>query len=107
GAVAPIDDAARGLIAAGLAAAAAPPPRPRPPARPMRTVIHQPLAFDPWRDPGPAIAAVRHVRAARRARHLAAYLTMEGSSARVDPPAAIEAARRFWSLAPYLPVEGE
>lgn len=103
----PINPAVQALIAAGLIGAVPSPPPPSPPPRPVRSIIHDAHGFDLMRDLAPAFAAVRAVRRARRGSGLSPYVSLDGADPRDDPSAAIEAARRFWSLMPYLPIEGE
>lgn len=102
----PISAAVQGLISAGLIGAEPSSPPPAPPPRPVRSIIHAARGFG-LRDIGPALGAVREVRAARRGRGLSPYVTLGGAPPREDPEAAVEAGRRFWTLMPYLPIEGE
>lgn len=107
GGPAPIDDVVRALVSAGLAG---PEPRPAPtvpPPLPTRSAIHERRPFDLLRDPPAALTAVAHVRAARRGAALSRYLSWADRPPRSDPPATLEAAQRFWSLMPYLPIDGE
>jgi hypothetical protein len=103
----PITGAVKALIGAGLIGAEPSSPLPAPPSRPIRSVIHRPRRLDLLRDLGPALGAVREVRAARRGASLSPYVTLGGVEPRDDAEAAIEAGRRFWALMPYLPIEGE
>lgn len=95
------------LCEAGLAGPYAPRPNREPPSRPTRTIIHDRRPFVLKTDARPAWAAMRHIRRARRGVGLSPYLALEGPAATLDPPAAIAAAQRFWSLLPYLPIDGE
>lgn len=95
------------LAAACLTCADPPGAVRRPPSLPTRSVIHDARPLDLLRDLGPALSALRHVRMARRVQGLAPYLAMQAPSAGSDPADVVEASRRFWTLLPYLPIEGE
>lgn len=95
------------LREAGLAGPYAPRPVPAPPLRPNQTIIHDRRPFVLRTDGRPAWAAMRHIRRARGGVGLSPYLALEGPPTTLDPPAAIAAAQRFWSLLPYLPIDGE
>jgi hypothetical protein len=103
----PEEPQVRELDRAGLLSTDLLEPRTPPPPRPRLSVIHASRPVDLLRDPGPALAALRHLRRARCRGGLRPYLDL-GEAPRVDDPrAAMEAGRRFWTLLPYLPVEGE
>ena len=81
--------------------------RRRPPLQPTRSVIHDRRTACAVRDVAPAISALAGVQRARRGGGLAPYLRLDRRPARGDAVDAIEAGRRFWTLLPYLPIEGE
>ena len=81
--------------------------RRRPPPGPTRSVIHDRRPACAVRDVIPAMSALAGVKRARRDGGLAAYLRLDRRPAKGDPLDAIEAGRRFWTLLPYLPIEGE
>ena len=107
GAAAPIDDSVRALVSARLVGPAPRLPPAPPPTLPTRSAIHGRVAFDLLRDLPAALTAVAHVRAARKGAGLAPYLTWTDPPPRDGAPATLVAAQRFWSLMPYLPIEGE
>lgn len=82
------------------------PPR-RPPPHPIRSIIHERRPACAVRDVVPAMVALAGVKRARRDRGLAPYIRLDRRPARGDALDAIEAGRRFWTLLPYLPIEGE
>jgi hypothetical protein len=53
------------------------------------------------------MTAFASVKRARRAGGLAPYISLDRPPASGDALDAIEAGRRFWTLLPYLPIEGE
>jgi hypothetical protein len=79
----------------------------RPPPRPTRSIIHDRRPACAVRDVIPALSALAGVKRARRGGGLAPYLRLDRRPARGDALDAIEAGRRFWTLLPYLPIEGE
>lgn len=81
-------------------------PRPLPPP-PIRSIIHAHPAA--WRssDVAPALKALAGLQRARRRGGLLPYLRSERRQVVGDEAASVEAARRFWTLMPYLPIEGE
>lgn len=103
---------ARGRLAAALEAqglvAPVPSPRRRPPPLPTRTVIHDDPERIRLRDLIDGAAVVWDLRAADRGEGVTPYLEVqpEGPSGPVDPAAVEAAARRFWRLATWLPIEG-
>lgn len=103
---------ARGRLAAALEAqgliAAVPSPRRRPPPLPTRTVIHDEPERVPLRDLVNGAGVVWDLRAAARGEGLTPYLAIqpESPSGPADRAAVEAAARRFWRLSPWLPVEG-
>ena len=97
-----------GLAAAGLPDSSPPPTTRRlPPKHPARSIIHDRRPTSLVRDLVPAAAAWASVRRARRGRGLSPYLQLRERRSVGDDLDAIAAARRFWTLLPYLPIEGE
>ncbi|MFN3668447.1 MAG: lasso peptide biosynthesis B2 protein [Brevundimonas sp.] len=101
---------ARTLEAGGLLRPEASGERRAPPPLPVRTLIHQsrPAAVRP-RDIAAALAVPGDVRRARRGDGLGAWLALADARAPLssDPEAVAAAARLFWEIGPWLPVEGE
>lgn len=103
---------ARGRLAEALEAqgltAPVPSPRRRPPPLPTRTVIHDDPGRVRLRDLVDGAGVVRDLRAAARGEGLTPYLAIqrEAPAGPADRAAVEAAARRFWRLAPWLPVEG-
>lgn len=95
------------LLEAGLLTQESVAVRRRPPALPSRSVIHSPKRPFRLSDLRPAGAALGHVRQARKETGLQPYLQLQGDVVDPDPLATIAAAKRFWTLLPYLPIEGE
>lgn len=98
------------LIAAGLLAPDPPPEIDSPPPAPLRSIIHGPAV----RGPGPraliaAAGVVADIRRARAGQGLAPYLRVAEARTALsrDPEATLAAARLFWSMGPWLPLEGE
>ena len=97
------------LRAAGLVCEA-PGPAVTTPAKPRRSVIHEVGGFRPdARVLAAATGAVLDVRQARRRKGVGAYLAVAGETGRLgrDQAGVEDAARRFWALSPWLPIEGE
>ncbi len=97
------------LGAAGLLATGPAPERPPLPPRPTATVIYQ----RPKRSPtigmwlGAATSALA-VRAIRKGAGVTSYLALvDGPGGDRTPTHVAEAARAFWRMAPWLPIEGE
>ena len=103
----PVIAALYALVESGLVSTRQRPPSPQLPSHPVRSIIHARRPVDPVRDLVPALVALAHLRAARRGQGLAPYLGLGDPAPIRDPLVAIEAAKRFWTLLPYLPVEGE
>lgn len=82
-------------------------PRRRPPPHPTWSIIHERRPACAVRDVVAAMAALAGVKRARRGGGLAPYIRLDCRPARGDALDAIEAGRRFWTLLPYLPIEGE
>ncbi|WP_421732052.1 lasso peptide biosynthesis B2 protein [Brevundimonas sp.] len=102
------DEIVRGLQNAGLLSATPTVPPIPPPALPTRTIIHEPLRGPLWSDAASALAALWHIHSARRGHGLRPYLDLPSPTAvQADVSRTIVAGGRFWSLLPYLPVEGE
>lgn len=84
------------------------PPAPLP-RRPSATVIHDP----PGRRPDPALwvqglEAALAVRRGRKRGGVSDYLALAGPrGGDRSPGCVVEAARAFWRMAPWLPIEGE
>ena len=80
-----------------------------PPPPPTRTIIHAPLSARPqMQDLVAAVGAMSDIRRARRGRGLSSYVdassrpTLSRDSMRVT-----KAARVFWNIGAWLPIEGE
>lgn len=97
------------LTQAGLLADEQPSPSRRPPPRPTRTIIHDsPASPAGMIDIARALTATCEVRRIRRKGGIAAYIDVEPSkSGSRDQTAVTAAARCFWRLSPWLPIEGE
>lgn len=97
-----------GLAEAGLLDSSPRPTTRRPPPKhPARSIIHDRRPTSLVRDLVPAASAWASVRRARRGRGLSPYLQLSERPSVGDDLDAIAAARRFWTLLPYLPIEGE
>ncbi|OGN43910.1 MAG: hypothetical protein A2623_07920 [Caulobacterales bacterium RIFCSPHIGHO2_01_FULL_70_19] len=101
---------AEALGEAGLLAAEPPSGTRAPPAPPVRSIIHEPLAGPA----GPrallaAAGVVADLRTARAGQGLAPYLALAEARSELsrDPDAVLAAARLFWKISPWLPIEGE
>lgn len=101
---------AEALGEAGLLAAEPPPERRPPPPSPVRSIIHEPFAVPA----GPrallaAAGVVADLRKARAGQGLAPYLALAEARRDLsrDPDATLAAARLFWKISPWIPVEGE
>lgn len=97
------------LDEAGLLTAGPGPARRPLPPRPSKTIIYQrperPPALDMWWSAARAALAVRRIgEGAGVARYLA---LVEGPVGDRTPGRVAEAARTFWRMAPWLPIEGE
>lgn len=99
----------RALAAAGLLAEGPRPRVPPPPPRPTQTVIHgRPVQAASLLDWGAALAATTEMRRIRPGSGVEAYLAGAADDRNDRTPARVaEAARTFWRLAPWLPIEGE
>jgi len=98
------------LIEAGLLASDPPPLIEEPPPAPTRSIIHGPAVGRPG--PRALIAAagvVADIRQARAGQGLAPYLRVAEARTELsrDPAATLAAARLFWAMGPWLPLEGE
>ncbi|MBX9617179.1 MAG: lasso peptide biosynthesis B2 protein [Caulobacteraceae bacterium] len=93
------------LEAAGLLQAEAPPLVRTLPAKPSRTAIYDPAEVS-WRDLLAGLAATLDVRKIKPGSGIAAYLS-EPSLRPSPEPKVLRAARAFWRLQPWLPIEGE
>lgn len=95
------------LFDAGLTSTTPAPRAAPPPALPVRTVIHQ--AGEPLgaRDVWAALGAAADVRSIRPGAGVQAYLETAVEGSRTPVEVAAGAARRFWRISPWLPVEGE
>lgn len=84
--------------------------RPAPPPLPTRTLIHQPMsrAVSP-RVLAAAVSVPADIRRARRGEGLAAWLALAEARRPLsrDAEAVAVAARQFWTVGAWLPVEGE
>lgn len=98
------------LQTGGLLGPEPPAARSAPPPLPTRTVIHQPLsrAVSP-RVLAAALAVPADIRRARRGEGLAAWLALAEARRPLsrDAEAVAAAARQFWTVGAWLPVEGE
>lgn len=93
------------LEAAGLLQAEAPPLVRTLPAKPSRTSIYDPADVS-WRDILAGLAATLEVRKIKPGSGITAYLSE--SALRSEPERKVlRAARAFWRLQPWLPIEGE
>ena len=98
------------LAEGGLLSAAPPPARRTPPPSPRRSILH---ASGAARPDGRALLAaagvVADVRRARRGRGLAAYLALADADRDLsrNVETATAAARLFWTIGPWLPLDGE
>lgn len=95
---------------AGLLADGPPPSTRTPPGPPVRSIIHEPLA----EPAGPrallaAAGVVADIRRARAGQGIAPYLALAEARTDLsrDSDAVLAAARLFWKISPWLPVEGE
>jgi transglutaminase-like putative cysteine protease len=101
---------AEALAEGGLLAAGPAPTRRTPPAWPTRSIIHDPHRERP--DARALLAAagvVADLRRARAGQGVAAYLALAEADRELsrDPEAVLAAARLFWTIGPWLPIEGE
>ncbi|MET4682657.1 lasso peptide biosynthesis B2 protein [Brevundimonas faecalis] len=105
-----MDDVTLSILSeAGLLTTEPVPERRPPPRRPTATVIYQrperPPTIAMWVG---AVGSALAVRAIRKGAGVAAYLALadgpEGDRTRAS---VAEAARAFWRMAPWLPIEGE
>jgi len=99
----------RALGEAGLLADGPRPRAPPLPPRPVRTVIHErprrPAGIRDWRA---ALAATAEMRRIRSGAGVEAYLAGAADDANDRAPDRVaHAARVFWRLSPWLPIEGE
>jgi hypothetical protein len=101
---------ANALADAGLLAADPPPCIEGPPPAPTRSIIHSPAV----RGPGSralinAVGVVADIRRARAGQGLAPYLRIAEARTELsrDRDATLAAARLFWAMGPWLPLEGE
>lgn len=97
------------LDAAGLLGSAPVMPGKPLPERPLVSVIHEPAGGPPtlpmWLD---GLKAAFAVRKARKSAGVKDYLTLAGGPDGDRSPVRVaEAARVFWRMAPWLPIEGE
>lgn len=99
----------RALAEAGLLADRPRPPLPLPPPLPTRTVIHErPTRAPSLLDWMAALAATTEMRQIRPGAGVEAYLSGAADDGIERMPDRVaEAARTFWRIAPWLPVEGE
>lgn len=93
------------LQAAGLLQAQAPPLVRALPAKPARTVIHDPAAVS-WRDIYAGLAAALAVRKIPAGSGITAYFSEPPLRPAAEPDVQ-RAATAFWRLQPWLPIEGE
>ncbi|MDI1281734.1 lasso peptide biosynthesis B2 protein [Brevundimonas sp.] len=98
------------LLAGGVLGPEPPAARSAPPPLPTRTLIHQPLsrAVSP-RVLAAAVAVPADIRRARRGEGLAAWLALAEARRPLsrDAEAVEAAARQFWTVGAWLPIEGE
>jgi hypothetical protein len=93
------------LEAAGLLQAEAPPLVRTLPAKPSRTAIYEPAVVS-WRDVQAGLTAALEVRKIKPGSGIVAYLSDPCLRPAAEPEV-LRAARAFWRLQPWLPVEGE
>ena len=93
------------LEAAGLLQAQAPPLVRTLPAKPSRTVIYDPAAVS-WRDIHAGFGAALEVRKIAPGSGITAYFSKPPGRPAGEPQV-LRAARAFWRLQPWLPIEGE
>ncbi len=79
------------------------------PERPSVSVIHEPAGYPPtlrmWLD---GLLAALAVRKARKSAGVKDYLALAGEAdGDRNPVRVAQAARAFWRMAPWLPIEGE
>lgn len=85
-------------------------PRPAPPPLPTRTLIHQPMSRVVLsRGLAAAVSVPADIRRARRGEGLVAWLALAEARRPLsrDAEAVAAAARQFWTVGAWLPVEGE
>lgn len=101
--------AARALGEAGLLTSEPPQTPRRVPPKPSRTVIHERAPTGAGlADAASAIAAAFDVRNARRRGGVSSYLSLDVADDRSRDQSAVEmAAKWFWKVGPWLPLEGE
>ncbi|WP_447909534.1 lasso peptide biosynthesis B2 protein [Brevundimonas bullata] len=97
------------LDAAGLLGAGPVMPGKPMPERPRVSVIHEPAGHPPtlrmWLD---GLLAALAVRKARKSAGVKGYLALAGGGEGDRNPVRVtEAARAFWRMGPWLPIEGE
>lgn len=97
------------LDAAGLLGAGPVMPGKPLPERPSVSVIHEPAGYPPtlrmWLD---GLLAALAVRKARKSAGVKDYLALAGEAGGDRNPVRVaQAARAFWRMAPWLPIEGE
>lgn len=99
----------RALAEAGLLANRPRPLLPLPPPLPTRTVIHErPTRAPSLLDWMAALAAMAEMRRIRPGAGVGAYLSGAANDGIERMPDRVaEAARTFWLIAPWLPIEGE
>jgi len=98
------------LQAAGLLSPTQPPPGCATPPLPTRTCIHLPASHPLGpRVLAAALGVVGDIRKARTQEGLGGYLGLADSSRLLsrDADAVAAVARLFWTMAPWLPIEGE
>lgn len=81
-----------------------------PPPLPVRTIIHQSgSGGGPLRAIAAALAVTADIRGARRGDGLSAWLALADTRRPLsdDAEAVVAAARLFWSIGAWLPIEGE
>ncbi len=93
------------LEAAGLLQAEAPPLGRTLPAKPSRTVIYEPAVVT-WRDIRSGLAATLEVGRIKPGSGIVAYLSAPPLRPKGERDV-LRAARAFWRLQPWLPIEGE
>ncbi len=93
------------LEAAGLIQAEAPPMARPLPSKPSRTAIYDPARVS-WRDIHAGLAAAVDVRRIKPGSGITAYLA-EPPLPSVAGAEVLRAARAFWRVQPWLPIEGE
>ena len=98
------------LIAAGLLAPDPPPDTECSPPAPTRSIIHSAAVRGPGlRALFAAAGVVADIHQARAGQGLSPYLRIAEAQTELsrDPEATLAAARLFWAMGPWLPLEGE